>query len=292
MTISVWGTSSLTSSHRPTSRPTDRTTAEYKGLVGFLWRSVRFSRAVQGDGCSAPLTRSIESGRDRDVKAALIINRRMTMLRSGSAAVVVLTTLLKHTCDAFLIPPGQMEFSLLGANTDPTKMVPEDTSAFRLMVPRQELRDQNHCEPYESMVIDDDDCHIYCEVNGTIGKLEIRDPGRRTLAACKTVNNGCATCMRHIGEGDSTKIFGRCGPGCTCEPVSSYMNYLQDKRECEKIQNHTNFEALARKSLNNPLESPRFQVFIPAIGNRDKKNCEVYEVVMSREELERTGQCR
>ncbi|XP_028968109.1 uncharacterized protein LOC114828381 [Galendromus occidentalis] len=200
--------------------------------------------------------------------------------------------LLKNTCEGFLIPPGHMEMTLLGANLDPTKMMAGDASAFQLVVPRQELRDQNHCEPYESMVIEDDDCHIYCEVNGTIGKLEIRDPGRRTLAACKTVNNGCTTCMRQIGEGDSTKIFGRCGPSCTCEPLSSYMNYLQDKRECAKIQNHTNFDALARKPLNNPLESPRFQVIIPAIGNRDKKNCEVYEKVMSREELERTGQCR
>lgn len=241
---------------------------------------------------AVPLARLIEFGRDRSVKAGLIVNRRMALPRCGSVFAVIFTVLLTQASHGFLIPPGQMEFSLLGASLDPTSMLPEDTSVFQLNVPRQELRDQNHCESYESMVIDDDDCHIYCEVNGTIGKLEIRDPGRRTLATCKTVNNGCATCMRQIGESDSTKIFGRCGPGCTCEPLSSYMNYMQDKRECAKILNHTNFDALARKSLNNPLESPRFQVAIPAIGHRDKKNCEVYEVALSREELERTGQCR
>lgn len=199
---------------------------------------------------------------------------------------------LLHCSHGFLIPPGQTEFVLLGGHEDPTSFYPEDGTVFRLLVPSQEERDPSHCEPYEVMVIEDDDCNIYCEVNGVIGHLEIRDPSRRILRACKTVNNGCNSCMRHINEGQSsTKIFGRCGPGCVCQPMGSYTNYLQDKRECEKAMNHSNFEALTRKVFDDKKHI-RFQLVIPPIGNRNKQKCEDYETPMSRDELLTTGQCR
>lgn len=206
-------------------------------------------------------------------------------------ASVFLAAIALHPCTMFLIPPGQTEFVLLGGPDDPTSLYPGDATAFRLMMPSQKERDPNHCEPYEVMVIEDDDCHIYCEVNGKIGNLEIRDPGHRTLQACKTINNGCNSCMRQFDENQgSMKIFGRCGPGCVCQPMASYTHHLQDKRECEKATNHSNFEALTRKI--DKKERIHFQVIIPPIGSRNKKRCEDYETPMTREELLTSGQCR